>query len=370
MRLGDAPTGPSRSSFSHSTRSAGPAKATFAPAGTIRRAVFALAVGTAARYSPAPVPRSRFPRHPPRGRCAVPGGGERPAACTGTHAPGAGKGGSRWTHAIHERRGGAARRGWLPAVSGRGLPRARAAAAARSGTPSRAAISRWTCCTSTPTRWWCCATARTPTTGRGPCAALREPLQNGGAQKDQDVVVNVLTTAAESDRQVVCRMAAISSLRHFKDPRADRRPEGRLLRGRQLQPRDGDDPALPVDRRPRGDRPAGRGGTAGEGAEGAAGGRGDGRQAAEDGRAHRGRAPWGTSRNTRPRRRWPTCCGRTRTWPCATGRPNRCRTITGKTLPADYQPWADFLNAPGNKDAIAHGQTENKGIDLISWWWK
>ncbi len=50
--------------------------------------------------------------------------------------------------------------------------------------------------------------------------ALREPLQYGGDQHDQDVVVSVLTTAATSDRQIVCRLAAVSALRHFKDPRA------------------------------------------------------------------------------------------------------------------------------------------------------
>src|SRR6202011_3617900 len=50
--------------------------------------------------------------------------------------------------------------------------------------------------------------------------ALREPLRNGGDVRDQDVVVTVLTTAAMSDRQIVCRLAAISALRHFQDPRA------------------------------------------------------------------------------------------------------------------------------------------------------
>ena len=46
------------------------------------------------------------------------------------------------------------------------------------------------------------------------------------------------------------------------------------------------------------------------------------------------------------------------------------QTITGKQLPADYQAWAGFLNAPAGRDAIAKGQTESKGIDLIGWWWK
>jgi HEAT repeat protein len=50
--------------------------------------------------------------------------------------------------------------------------------------------------------------------------ALREPLQYGGDQRDQDTVVQVLTTAAVGDRQTVCRLAAISSLRTFQDPRA------------------------------------------------------------------------------------------------------------------------------------------------------
>jgi HEAT repeat protein len=49
--------------------------------------------------------------------------------------------------------------------------------------------------------------------------ALREPRQVGGDEHTQDVVVQVLTTAAYSERQPLCRLAAISSLRNFKDPR-------------------------------------------------------------------------------------------------------------------------------------------------------
>jgi hypothetical protein len=51
-------------------------------------------------------------------------------------------------------------------------------------------------------------------------ACLKEPLQNGGNQKDQDVIVLILTTAATSDRQPLCRLAAVKALGHFKDPRA------------------------------------------------------------------------------------------------------------------------------------------------------
>jgi HEAT repeats len=49
--------------------------------------------------------------------------------------------------------------------------------------------------------------------------SLREPLQNGGTQKDQDVYVQILTSAATTDKQPLCRMAAIKALSQFKDPR-------------------------------------------------------------------------------------------------------------------------------------------------------
>jgi len=49
---------------------------------------------------------------------------------------------------------------------------------------------------------------------------LKEPKQNGGTQQEQDLVVKILTTAATSEQQSLCRMAAISALRNFRDPRA------------------------------------------------------------------------------------------------------------------------------------------------------
>lgn len=51
-------------------------------------------------------------------------------------------------------------------------------------------------------------------------AALREPKQYGGTDEQQDLVVEILTTAASNERQVLCRLAAIGQLAHFKDPRA------------------------------------------------------------------------------------------------------------------------------------------------------
>jgi HEAT repeat protein len=50
--------------------------------------------------------------------------------------------------------------------------------------------------------------------------SLREPLQNGGNQKDQDAFVQILSAAATTDKEPLCRIAAITALAHFKDPRA------------------------------------------------------------------------------------------------------------------------------------------------------
>lgn len=50
--------------------------------------------------------------------------------------------------------------------------------------------------------------------------ALKEPKQNGGTDQEQDLVVKILVTAATSEQKSLCRMAAISALRHFRDPRA------------------------------------------------------------------------------------------------------------------------------------------------------
>src|SRR5262249_17344130 len=50
--------------------------------------------------------------------------------------------------------------------------------------------------------------------------SLREPIQNGGDQKTQDLYVTVLVKSAAEDRNPLCRLAAIRSLGRFKDPRA------------------------------------------------------------------------------------------------------------------------------------------------------
>jgi hypothetical protein len=50
--------------------------------------------------------------------------------------------------------------------------------------------------------------------------ALHEPKQYGGSDADQEAIVKVLTTAAATERQPLCRLAAIQSLGRFQDPRA------------------------------------------------------------------------------------------------------------------------------------------------------
>jgi hypothetical protein len=50
--------------------------------------------------------------------------------------------------------------------------------------------------------------------------SLKEPLQHGGSQQEQDVIVKLLVQSAVSDPQPLCRLAAISTLQHFKDLRA------------------------------------------------------------------------------------------------------------------------------------------------------
>ena len=51
-------------------------------------------------------------------------------------------------------------------------------------------------------------------------ASLQEPLQHGGTETDEQVYIEILTRSAKSDREPLCRLAAIKALGRFKDPRA------------------------------------------------------------------------------------------------------------------------------------------------------
>jgi len=49
---------------------------------------------------------------------------------------------------------------------------------------------------------------------------IKEPTASGGSQADQDELIAILSSAALSDIQGVCRLAAIDTLSRFQDPRA------------------------------------------------------------------------------------------------------------------------------------------------------
>ncbi|MFO0876762.1 MAG: HEAT repeat domain-containing protein [Gemmataceae bacterium] len=50
--------------------------------------------------------------------------------------------------------------------------------------------------------------------------ALHEPLATGGTQEEQDAIINILTYSASHESQPWCRIAAIDTLRKYRDPRA------------------------------------------------------------------------------------------------------------------------------------------------------
>lgn len=50
--------------------------------------------------------------------------------------------------------------------------------------------------------------------------SLHEPLANGGTQQEQDAVVALLNYSASHEAQPWCRIAAIDTLRRYRDPRA------------------------------------------------------------------------------------------------------------------------------------------------------
>lgn len=52
--------------------------------------------------------------------------------------------------------------------------------------------------------------------------ALKEPLEHGGTQQDQDMMMELLASAARTEPQTVSRLAAVEKLGEFKDPRASK----------------------------------------------------------------------------------------------------------------------------------------------------
>ena len=199
--------------------------------------------------------------------------------------------------------------------------------------------------------------------------SLREPLQYGGDQKDQDVVVTVLTTAAMSDRQAVCRMAAVTALQHFKDPRAVEALKEAYYRAGNLNPETatalrcmtlsalgetGQPAAVELLVKVVKEPPV----------EGAA----EDKQAKMDERIAAARA-LGHFKEYQATEALADVLRTDQDVALRNRSAEALRSITGKDLPADYQAWADFLNKPEGHDAVVKGNATN-GINLVGWWWK
>jgi hypothetical protein len=199
---------------------------------------------------------------------------------------------------------------------------------------------------------------------------LREPLQYGGDQRDQAVVVNVLTTTAESDRQPVCRMAAISALRHFKDPKAVEglkqayyaagsfNPEtATILRCQALD-------ALGATGQPAAVELLVKVVKAPQD-EGAA----EERQAKMDERIAAARA-LGNFKQVQATEALADVLRTDQDVALRDRAVESLHSITGKDLPADYQAWSDFLNQPAGRDAVVKQNAGGNWINLVGWWWK
>jgi hypothetical protein len=69
-----------------------------------------------------------------------------------------------------------------------------------------------------PDPMWVLDNSKDPDARARAMRSLKEPLQNGGTQQQQDKVVAILCQAVSQDSPV-CRLAAIEVMRSFKDPR-------------------------------------------------------------------------------------------------------------------------------------------------------
>ena len=255
MRPGDGPPRPS-TIVSHSTRSAGPAKRPSRRPRATPNGFLPLPSERPAGIAPLPVPRRRFPHRPPGGRCAIPGEVGTAGGLHGNARSGRGKGREPVDARDNERRGGGAWRGWLPAV----LAAASLGASGCGGTfwdtvtrrdftmnmlyqqarPAGGAARQ-------PGR-------RRPGAGHArPARTAAERRQSEGPGPDRERADDGRQERPSGGLPDGGHLVAAA----LQGPAGRRRPERRLLRGRQFQPRDGDDPALPGRSTPSG-RPASR----------------------------------------------------------------------------------------------------------------
>jgi hypothetical protein len=205
--------------------------------------------------------------------------------------------------------------------------------------------------------------------------ALQEPLPNGGTQQQQDMVVSVLVYTAANDPQALCRMASITSLRHFKDVRVAKALEDAYYRAGSFNP----DVATVI----RCQALQAMGELQGEAAkspevvdtlvkalrEPPVEGPDTDRQQKLDERIAAARALGhykhyqATSALTEVLRSEKDVALRT----CAVA---SLRRATGKDLPADPQAWDDFLRNAGPNDRVIVRQPtlKDKALEHIGWW--
>jgi HEAT repeat protein len=183
--------------------------------------------------------------------------------------------------------------------------------------------------------------------------SLKEPLQHGGSQEEQDKIVGVLVSIATTDRQAVCRLAAVETLSAYRDPRAAEALKEAYYRATSFNP----DTAAILKCQVL--EALGKTGQAGavellvkvlheppvEGSEAE-------KQQKTDERIVAARA---LARFSDPKAT-EALLGVLRTDQDVALR-NRARDslaqITGKDFPADARAWDDFLNRPANPDAVA-----------------
>ena len=198
---------------------------------------------------------------------------------------------------------------------------------------------------------------------------LKEPLANGGTQKEQDLVVSVLCYCAAKDSLAPCRMAAIDTMRKFKDVRVVEGLKDAYYGASKLAA-----------------------GVVHGGAYAGAGGTGRYRQ--PGGRGHPGSSPAragdsgarcrSSAENQREDRRRPEPLGKFKQYQSTAALAEVLKSeddvalrkraheslvsATGHDLPPDGAVWQEFLNNPANKDSIGREPTWGERVLQLTGW--
>jgi hypothetical protein len=199
-------------------------------------------------------------------------------------------------------------------------------------------------------------------------ASLREPLPNGGTQEQQDLIVKVLVWSAAHDQQALCRLAAIDSLRSFRDPRAVEGLKEAYYNADMFPP----DTAVAI----KSQALAALGDTKQPAAvellvkalrEPPVEGSEVDKQQKMDERIAAARA-LGHFQNSQAAEALVAVLRGERDVALRNRAHESLVQVTGKDLPPDAQAWDEFLNSPAGKDALAHQPgVFDKFLRLVSW---